>query len=252
MAENLKFHKPDGTPARCLIIVPAFNEAGSIAQVVSGLHEHLPEVDVLVVDDGSIDQTHAHVPKTATVVRLPFNLGIGGAMQTGYRYADMHRYDVAVQVDGDGQHPPAEVSRVIQTLLDRQCDMIVGSRFLEETKYEQKISRMTGIHLLRLWIKLLCGQSFSDCTSGFRAANRDVIKSYAHWYPDDYPEPEVLLLLTRSNFAVEEIQVHMEQRTTGQTSISLTQGIFYVLKVATALLLDTIRNPWPDHKGKTS
>lgn len=241
---------PNGSPARCLVIVPAYNESGSIADVVQGLADHLPEVDVVVIDDGSVDRTYQHVPQTATVIRLPFNLGIGGAMQTGYRYAYQYGYDVAVQVDGDGQHPPAQVAQLIEYLLTHDCDLVVGSRFKDTIAYRQSLSRMLGIHFLRLWIQILSGRRFSDCTSGFRAANRKVIDCYSHWYPDDYPEPEVLVLLTQENLRVDEMQVQMEQRSTGQTSIPFHRGLFYVTKVAIAVLLDKIRDPWPHTKHK--
>lgn len=245
-----RFVMRDGKAARCLVIVPAYNESASIARVVQGLRDHLPEVDVVVIDDGSVDRTYQHVPKSATVIRLPFNLGIGGAMQTGYRYAHQYGYDVAIQVDGDGQHPPAEVARLIEHLLEHDCDLVVGSRFKETIDYRQSLSRMFGIHFLRLWIALLTGIRFSDCTSGFRAANRKVIDCYAHWYPDDYPEPEVLVLLAQKKLRIQEMQVHMEQRSTGQTSIPFHRGLLYVCKVAVAVLLDKIRDPWPHTKHK--
>ena len=243
-----RFTLSDATPARCLVIVPAYNESGAIASVVTGLHEHLPQVDIVVIDDGSIDRTHQHVPDFATVIRLPFNLGIGAAMQTGYKYADHYNYDVAIQVDGDGQHPPSEVARLIDYLLENDCDLVVGSRFKENINYQQPPLRMLAIQLLRSWINLLTGQRFTDCTSGFRVANRQVIDCYAHWYPSDYPEPEVLVLLTNEKMRIEEIQVHMEQRSTGQTSIPFFRGIFYVIKVITAVLLDKMRDPWPHRK----
>ena len=244
------FKKSNGSDARCLVIVPAYNESGSIAAVVNGLHDHLPGADVLVIDDGSVDRTHEHVPPCASVIRLPFNLGIGGAMQTGYRYAQRYGYDVTVQVDGDGQHPPAEVGRLIEYLLNNDLDLVVGSRFKETIQYRQSLSRMFGIHFLRLWIHLLTGRRFSDCTSGFRAAGRKVIDCYSHWYPTDYPEPEVLVLLTNEKMRIEEMQVHMEQRNTGQTSIPFAHGIFYVIKVGVAVLLDKMRDPWPHRKHK--
>jgi glycosyltransferase involved in cell wall biosynthesis len=232
---------------RVLAIVPAYNEADSIEHVVKALREHLPTCDVVVVDDGSTDATSRQVPRDATLIRLPFNLGIGGAMQTGYRYAQLHNYDVAVQVDADGQHPPAEARRVIQELLDSDADLVIGSRFLDpEVKdYHQTASRMAGIQFLGGLIRLLTGKLVTDCTSGLRAANHRVIKAYASWYPDDYPEPEVVLLLHRAGFRIRELQVHMEQRSTGVSSISFWRGVFYVIKVSVSLLLDTIREPWP-------
>src|SRR5215210_2708476 len=156
---------------RCLVIVPVFNERGSVGKVVRRLRRSLPDYDVLIVDDGSTDDTLRQIPAGVTVVSLPFNLGIGGAMQTGYRYAALHGYDIAIQVDGDGQHRPSEVRRLVDYVLAGEADLAVGSRFLEPTKYRQSFVRMTGAFLLRLLIKALTGLRITDCTSGFRAAN---------------------------------------------------------------------------------
>lgn len=233
---------------RCLVIVPVFNERGSVGKIISRLRQALPDFDVLVIDDGSTDDTLRQIPAGVTVVSLPFNLGIGGAMQTGYKYAALHGYDVAVQVDGDGQHRPSEVRRLVEYVLADHADLAVGSRFLEPTKYRQSFVRRVGASMLGLLIKLLTGLSITDCTSGFRAANRRVIRAFAHWYPEDYPEPEVILLLHRAGYAIGEFSVRMRQRRIGQSSIGLLGGLFYVLKVTTCLLLDTVRAPWPHEK----
>jgi glycosyltransferase involved in cell wall biosynthesis len=239
---------------RTLVILPAYNEADSIAAVVTELRQRLPEADVLVVDDGSRDATAARVPRGPgiTVVSLPFNLGIGGAMQTGYRFAEIHGYDMAIQVDADGQHPPHMVRRVLDHLRDSGADMVIGSRFLQEGTFRPGLSRMVGIRVLRALIRSLSGRTITDCTSGFRAVNRRVIKAFAHWYPDDYPEPEVVLLLLVRGFSVSEIGVEMEARKTGQTSIPLIKGLFYVVKVSVCLLLDMARDPWPLRKVDAS
>src|ERR1700722_8740871 len=233
---------------RGLIIVPAFNERQSVGKLAQRLHRALPGFDVLVIDDGSTDDTLRQIPPQAAVVSLPFNLGIGGAMQTGYRYAALHGYDVAVQVDGDGQHRPGEVRGLVEKLIESNSDLVVGSRFLGPGRYKQSFTRMLGIRLLDSLIRILTGFDVTDCTSGFRVANRRVIRAFAHWYPDDYPEPEVILLLHRAGFKISELDVRMRQRKTGMTSIPLTRGLFYVLKVTTALLLDMAREPWP--RGK--
>lgn len=233
---------------RRLVIVPAYNEVGSIAQVVRALHAHLPDYDVLVVDDGSTDGTARAVPATAHVVSLPFNQGIGGAMQTGYRFAEMHGYDVAVQVDGDGQHPADQVQRLVEALEREGADVVVGSRFLDSRTYRPPPTRMVGIHILRLLLRLLTGRAVTDCTSGFRAVGRRAISAFAHWYPEDYPEPEVILLLYRAGYRVCEVPIEMQARVAGTTSIPLSAGVFYVLKVSVALVLDLFRDPWP--RGK--
>jgi len=235
---------------RGLVIIPAFNERHSVGKLIRRLRRALPTFDVLVIDDGSTDDTLRQVPPHTAVVSLPFNLGIGGAMQTGYRYAALHGYDIAVQVDGDGQHRPGEVRRLVDMLVDHDFDLVVGSRFLVSRRYRQSFMRMAGIGFLGTLIKRLSGLTITDCTSGFRAVNRRVIRAFAHWYPADYPEPEVILLLHRSGFKITEVDVRMRQRRTGQTSIPLMRGLFYVLKVTTALLLDMVRDPWPSGKVK--
>jgi glycosyltransferase involved in cell wall biosynthesis len=234
--------------ARCLVIVPVFNERGSVGKVVRRLRHALPDFDVLVIDDGSTDDTLRRVPAGVTVVSLPFNLGIGGAMQTGYKYAALHGYDVAVQVDGDGQHRPSEVRRLVECVVNGEADLAVGSRFLEPTNYRQTFVRRVGAYLLGLLIQLITGLTITDCTSGFRAANRRVIRAFAHWYPEDYPEPEVILLLHRAGYEIGELSVRMRHRRSGTSSIGLLGGLFYVLKVTTCLLLDTVRAPWPHEK----
>jgi glycosyltransferase involved in cell wall biosynthesis len=231
--------------------VPVFNERASVGKVITRLHRALPDVDVLVIDDGSTDDTLRQIPAGVAVVSLPFNLGIGGAMQTGYRYAALHGYDIAVQVDGDGQHRPSEVQRLIDHIAAGKSELVVGSRFLEAnpyTSYRQTYIRRAGAWMLRSAIKLLTGLTITDCTSGFRAANRRVIRAFAHWYPEDYPEPEVILLLHRAGYSVGELHVKMRQRRSGQSSIGVLSGAFYVLKVTTCLILDTVRKPWPHEK----
>jgi len=231
---------------RGVVIVPAFNEAESIAGVVEDIVHALPEFDIVVIDDGSTDLTASRVPGSATVITLPFNLGIGAAMQTGYRYAAEHNYDVAVQVDGDGQHPASEIVALLEAMQADDADLVIGSRFLRPGEYRQSAARAAGSRLLRWLLRALTGRTYTDCTSGFRAANRAVIRAFSHWYPDDYPEPEVVLLAHRAGFRVTETPVRMEQRVSGRTSIPLGRGLYYVLKVAVALLLDTTRQPWPD------
>jgi glycosyltransferase involved in cell wall biosynthesis len=233
---------------KCVIIVPAFNESRSVGKLVRRLNRALPDCHVLVIDDGSTDDTVRQIPASATVVSLPFNLGIGGAMQTGYRYADIHGYDIAIQVDGDGQHRPCEVVKLVTALIDREADLVVGSRFFESTTFVPSLTRMTGIKVLSAWIQFLSGLKITDCTSGFRAVNRNVIRAYAHWYPEDYPEPEVALLLHRSKFKVIEVPVRMRRRMYGKSTISLAHGLFYVVKVGACLFLDMVRQPWPSGK----
>jgi glycosyltransferase involved in cell wall biosynthesis len=237
---------PDGV--RRLAIVPVFNERGSVAKLLHRLRRALPEYDLLVIDDGSTDDTLRCIPSGVTVVSLPFNLGIGGAMQTGYKYAALHGYDVAVQVDGDGQHRPSEVRRLVRKLLTEDADLVVGSRFMEEGRYRQTMARRVGAWLLGGLLRSMTGMVITDCTSGFRAANRRVIRAFAHWYPEDYPEPEVILLLHRAGYRIDEMSVRMRQRRDGRSSIGMMRGLYYVMKVTACLLLDQMRAPWPLEK----
>ncbi len=245
----MKSSAPSYSP-RCLVIVPVFNERDAVGKLVRRLRRSLPDFcDILVIDDGSTDDTAHQVPPGTAVVALPFNLGIGGAMQTGYRYAALNDYQLAVQVDGDGQHRPTEVCRLIHHLVQNDLDLVVGSRFLTPSRfYHQTVVRKAGAGFLRRVIRLLTGLDMTDPTSGFRAASRRVIEAFAHWYPEDYPEPEVILLLHRMGFAIDEVSVRMRQRRTGQSSIGLISGLFYVAKVTTCLLLDLVRRPWPTGK----
>lgn len=238
----------DHSRPKRLVIIPAFNEADSVADVVAQVRAHLPDFDVLVIDDGSTDGTARAVPPTATVLSLPFNQGIGGAMQTGYRFAALHGYDLAIQIDGDGQHPADQAARLVEHLQTSGADMVVGSRFLQTEGYRPPRSRMTAIHMLRALMWLLTGRRITDVTSGFRAANRRAIHAFAHWYPEDYPEPEVIMLLLRAGYDVQETPVRMAPRLTGQSSISFFAGVFYLIKVSAALLLDLVRDPWPQAK----
>ncbi|QQE11114.1 glycosyltransferase family 2 protein [Planctomycetota bacterium] len=239
--------------ARVLIIVPAYNESGAIASVVNDLLAADQDLHVLVVDDGSTDDTFNTVPSDArvTALRLPFNLGIGGAVQTGYRYAALHGYDIAIQVDGDGQHPPTELHKLIAQMVKTNADMVVGSRFLPGSgDYNVPTSRKSAINLLNGLIRILTGgKRVTDCTSGFRAVNKRSIQALAHWYPEDYPEPEIIVAMHRAGFVIDEVPVDMNQREHGTSSISFIDGLFYVLKVGTALVLTTIREPWPKMKA---
>jgi glycosyltransferase involved in cell wall biosynthesis len=236
---------------RCLAIVPVYNERDSIGTLIRHLRRALPHFDVVVIDDGSTDDTVKNVPPGTPVVPLPFNLGIGAAMQTGYRYAALYNYDVAVQVDGDGQHRPSEVLKMVDHLVRNDVDLVIGSRFLNNVRYRQTPVRAFGSLVLRRFLRLLTGLDITDCTSGFRACNKKVIHAYAHWYPEDYPEPEVILLLNRVGFKIEEVSVKMRQRRKGQSSIGLFSGAFYMAKVTICLLLDTARKPWPAGKVYT-
>ena len=227
---------------KTLVIIPAFNEERSIGGVIDDVRQHLPEADVVVVDDGSGDAT-AEIARGKKVIVLPlsFNLGIGAAMQTGYQYAKANGYDVAVQFDGDGQHRGDQLSVLLQPLLEGKADLSVGSRFLQKGAYDAELPRLVGIKMLCRIISSLIGRKVTDPTSGFRAANRRVIEFYSDWYPDDYPEPEALVLLHKAGFGIAEVPVLMEKRLVGTSSITVVRAFYYMVKVVLAIMVDMIK-----------
>jgi glycosyltransferase involved in cell wall biosynthesis len=229
--------------SRYLAVVPAYNEAATVGGVVHALLAECPEFDVLVVDDGSTDATAACADKAgARVVRHPFNLGIGGAVQTGFQYAREHDYDYLVQVDGDGQHEPGEVKALIDAMRsDPSLDMVCGSRFLMDGKYPAPISRRTGIHIFAFLLSRIMGQRVSDPTSGFRLYNRRGIALFARDYPHDYPEVEAVLMCHFHQLRMAEVPVNMSVRRGGVSSISSGKSVVYMSKVLLAIFVGLVR-----------
>jgi glycosyltransferase involved in cell wall biosynthesis len=224
--------------------VPAYNEEGTVARVVTSIHEQAPEFDVVVVDDGSTDATAERAERAgAKVVRHPFNLGIGGAVQSGFTYALEHGYDRLVQVDGDGQHDPAEIHKLIEAMdADRGVDMVCGSRFVtEDSGYVAPISRRTGIHIFAFLLSRIVGQRVTDPTSGFRLYNRRGIALFARDYPHDYPEVEAVLMVHFHRLSMREVPVRMFQRGGGVSSISSGKSAYYMLKVLLAIFVGLVR-----------
>ena len=228
---------------RRLAVVPAYNESATVASVIGALHRQAPEYDVLVVDDGSTDNTSDRAEQAgARVVRLPFNLGIGGAVQAGFVYADEHGYDRMAQVDGDGQHDAAELRQLDRAMDRERVDMVCGSRFLsDDLKYPAPISRRTGIHVFAFLLSRLVGQRVSDPTSGFRLYDRRAISLFSHDYPHDYPEVEAVLMLHHHRLTMREIPVRMLRRGGGVSSISTGKSAYYMLKVLLALFVGLAR-----------
>ena len=230
---------------RHLAIVPAYNEAAAIGATVADLREHAPDFDVLVVDDGSTDETSAQARSAgAVVIRHPFNLGIGGAVQSGYQYALEHDYDVAVQVDGDGQHDARHVHELLAHLrANPGLNMVTGSRFVhsEGDGYRSSAPRRLGIRLFGRILSLLVGRRVSDPTSGFRMVERRGIELFARDYPHDYPEVEAVLLLHFHKLRGDELPVRMRARTTGVSSINPTRSIYYMIKVLLAIVIGLMR-----------
>ena len=233
--------------ARVLVIIPAYNEEATIASVLGQIQAAAPDFDIVVVDDGSGDQTCVHVRESgqATLLALPFNLGIGGAMQTGYKYALRNGYDIAVQCDADGQHPADEIVRLVSRIEDGSADVVIGSRYVADSDYTPTLSRRIGKSLLSRWINLFIGGGITDTTSGFRAMNRAAITVVAESYPEDYPEPEVLVILHKHGLRAVEIPVTMHPRQGGVTSIRAHGAAYYMVKVGLAILIDQFRHYTP-------
>jgi glycosyltransferase involved in cell wall biosynthesis len=223
---------------RVLVIVPAFNEARNLPAVAADLRASGEPIDVCVVDDGSTDGTaEAAAGVGLTVLRLPVNLGIGGAVQAGYLWAQQRGYDVAVQFDGDGQHDASSLGAILAPLRRGDADLVVGSRFLAEGGFRSTVLRRAGIRYLSWFLRLRCGARVTDPTSGFRAAGRRAIALFAHGYPSDYPEPEAIALAQRNGLRIAEVPTTMREREHGASSITALRALYYLVKVSTALLI---------------
>jgi glycosyltransferase involved in cell wall biosynthesis len=226
-----------------LAVVPAYNEEGTVARVITAIHERAPEFDVVVVDDGSTDATAVEAERAgAKVVRHPFNLGIGGAVQSGFTYALEHGYDRLVQIDGDGQHDPGELHKLMEAMdEERGVDMVCGSRFLTAGEYRAPLSRRTGIRIFAVLLSRISGQRITDPTSGFRLYNRRAISLFARDYPHDYPEVEAILMVHFHQLAMREVPVRMFQRGGGVSSISSGKSLYYMVKVLLAIFIGLAR-----------
>ena len=228
---------------RRVALVPAFNEEANVGRVVDEIRAFDPSLDVVVVDDGSYDRTaevaHEH---GATVVRLPFNLGIGGAVQTGFRFAFEHGYDLAVRIDGDGQHDPSQLDRILAPVVRGEADIAVGSRFAgERDGYRSSRSRRLGIRLLAWVVSRIVGRRVTDTTSGFQALNRRAIELFAHDYPHDYPEVEATIMVSRHRLRSVEVPVSMRERGGGRSSITALRSVYYMVKVLLAIFVGLFR-----------
>ena len=228
---------------RGVAIVPALNEEGTIASVIAELREYDPALDILVVDDGSHDRTSLTARKAgARVLRLPFNLGIGGAVQTGFRFAFEHGYDLAVRIDGDGQHDPSQLDRILAPVVAGEADIAVGSRFAgDRDGYRSSRSRRVGIRLLAWVVSRIVGRRVTDTTSGFQALNRRAIELFAHDYPHDYPEVEATIMVSRHRLRSVEVPVSMRERVGGRSSITALRSVYYMVKVLLAIFVGLFR-----------
>jgi glycosyltransferase involved in cell wall biosynthesis len=225
-----------------VIIIPAFNEAANLGSLLASIHSHQPGADIVVINDGSSDST-AEVARAegVDVLDLPFNVGIGAAVQAGLLYALRNGYRVAIQVDGDGQHPASEIAKLLGRLDQGDCDVAIGSRFFERTQYRGSLVRRAGIAIFSGVNTLLLGRRISDSTSGFRAFNRRAMQFLAADYPHDFPEPESIVTLCRNGFRVAEVPVDMMPRQGGRSSITLVRSIYYMLKVMIAIVVGATR-----------
>jgi glycosyltransferase involved in cell wall biosynthesis len=226
-----------------LALIPAYNEAATVGTVVRAVRDAAPFCDVVVVNDGSRDDTTSQARAAgAAVIELPFNLGIGGAVQAGFVYAKENGYRWMVQVDGDGQHEPRDIATLLAVMEDDPTiDMVCGSRFLKPGEYLPPVSRRTGIHLFAFVLSRILRQPITDPTSGFRLYNRRAIRLFSADYPHDYPEVEAVLMLHNHRLRMKEIPVRMFERGSGRSSISSGKSLYYMIKVLLALFVGLLR-----------
>lgn len=228
---------------RLVAVVPAWNEEGAIGGVVDEIKAFDAAATVVVVDDASTDET-ARVAEAhgAVVLQLLFNVGIGGAVQTGFRYARDEGYEVAVRLDGDGQHDASELGKLLAPIRSRTADLVIGSRFVDPGgRYRPPFARRMGIRVFALLVSVLGGQKVTDTTSGFVALSRTGIELFAVEYPHDYPEVEATLVALRSGLRLTQVQVDMRERQTGTSSITFLRSLYYIVKVSLALIVASLR-----------
>ena len=225
-----------------IAIVPALNEEQTVGRVIDEIREFDPGFDIVVVDDGSNDRTAGvAADRGAHVLRLPFNLGIGGAVQTGYRFAFEHGYDVAVQIDGDGQHDPTQLPKILEPVLNGEADLCVGSRFTGPGAYRSSFTRRVGIKIFARVVSAVVRQKVTDTTSGFRAVNRKGIALFAADYPHDYPEVEATVMCVKHKLRLKEVPVEMRERGGGASSITALRSVYYMTKVLLAIFVGLFR-----------
>jgi glycosyltransferase involved in cell wall biosynthesis len=234
---------------RRLAIVPALNEEASVARVIAEIAEAAPGFDIVVVDDGSLDRTSEVAESSgATVLRLPFNLGIGGAVQTGYRYAYENGYAIAVQIDGDGQHDPRQLDLLLGPLANGEADVVIGSRFAGVGEYRAQLSRRLGIRIFAWVVSAVTRQRITDSSSSFRAVNRRALALFAVDYPHGFLETvEATVLAARSGLRLTEVPVVMRERTEGTSTLTFARSLWYAAKVLVAVFVSLFRRPVVHH-----
>lgn len=223
---------------KCLIIIPAYNEAANIEKVINNIVQNYPQYDYVIINDGSTDKTEkVCVNAGYQVLNLPINMGIGGAVQTGYRYAKKNNYDAAVQIDGDGQHDVAFLEDMLKLLETGEADVVIGSRFVQKEGFQSSQIRRVGIRFLSILAQILTGVQIRDITSGYRVVNRRFIEIYANDYPADYPEPEAMIIAAVHGGRIKEYPVIMRERENGTSSITFKKSVYYMIKVTLAMLV---------------
>ncbi len=227
---------------KILIIIPAFNEEANITGVIRAVKTHQPNAHIAVVNDGSWDRTGELAElHDVTVLSHLLNMGIGATMQTGFKYAAACGFDIAVQVDGDGQHPASQIQDLIDVLQKTDADMVVGSRFVSKSGYRPSMARGAGMAVFSHLVSIIIGEKVTDTTSGFRASGRRCIEFFSSHYPDDYPEVEALVLLHKKGYSIKEAPVQMSPRTGGRSSITPLRSIYYMVKVLLAIFIDLMK-----------
>ena len=225
-----------------LVIIPAYNEAASIINTVNDIKLNAPGFDYIIINDGSKDNTAKVCAENGiNHLNLSMNLGIGGAVQTGYMYAYRNQYDIAVQFDGDGQHDAAFLDIMCKEITEEKCDLVVGSRFIEKEGFQSSGLRRFAIRYFTFLIEILTGSKITDPTSGLRMCNSKIIEKFAMEYPKDYPEPETTVSVLKDKFKVCEMPVVMKERGEGKSSISPLKSVYYMIKVTLAILIECTR-----------
>ncbi|MEG1619561.1 MAG: glycosyltransferase family 2 protein [Malacoplasma sp.] len=228
---------------KTLVIIPAYNEEESLVKVINKLRKVDLNFDYIIIDDCSTDSTEKICSENNyNYIHLPVNLGIGGGVQTGYQYAKENNYDIAIQMDGDGQHNPEDIKVLIQPLLDKKVEMVIGSRFIKKDGFQSSFMRRFGINFLKRLIKLCCGVTVNDTTSGFRAVSKDLIAFFADNYAQDYPEPEAIIAAVLNKYRILEVPVLMYERQGGESSINAFKSIYYMVKVSLAIIIYRLGN----------
>ena len=223
---------------KILIIIPAYNEEKNIVNVIEDIKNNCPEADYVIINDCSKDNTIQVIKENnLNYVSLPVNMGIGGGVQTGYKYAVENDYDIAIQFDGDGQHDARYISNLIEPILHNKADMVIGSRFIENEGFQTSFMRRFGIKVLKVLLKVCCNIKITDATSGFRATSKELTKRFSKVYAEDYPEPEAIIDSVLNGYRVCEVPVIMHERKEGESSINAVKSVYYMIKVSLAIIL---------------